>query len=140
MSIWGIAAICGPVLGPLVGGYAVQYAPLNDTIKAPWAWPIWELMWLSAFCLVVLFFFFPETSANNILVRRAKRLRKLTGNDKLVSQPELMSQEMTGKDIVMMSLVRPFTLNFTEPMVRHQSPSILSPSTLLTHHHHRSSS
>jgi DHA1 family multidrug resistance protein-like MFS transporter len=74
-------------------------------------------MWLSAFCLVMLFFFFPETSANNILVRRAQRLRKLTGNDKLVSQPELMSQEMTGKDIVMMSLVRPFTLNFTEPMV-----------------------
>jgi len=117
MSIWGIAAICGPVLGPLVGGYAVQFAPLTDVITAPWSWPIWELMWLSGFCLVVLFFFFPETSANNILVRRAKRLRKLTGNDKLISQPELMSQEMTGKDIVMMSLVRPFTLNFTEPMV-----------------------
>jgi DHA1 family multidrug resistance protein-like MFS transporter len=117
ITIWGIAAICGPVLGPLVGGYAVQFAPVADPITAPWAWPIWELMWLSAFCLVMLFFFFPETSANNILVRRAQRLRKVTGNDKLISQPELMSQEMTGKDIVMMSLVRPFTLNFTEPMV-----------------------
>ena len=28
-----------------------------------------------------------------------------------------MSEQMTGKDIVMMALVRPFTLNFTEPMV-----------------------
>lgn len=74
-------------------------------------------MWLSGFCLVFLFFFFPETSANNILVRRTRRLRKATGDDKLKCEPELMSEEMTGRDIVMMSLVRPFTLNFLEPMV-----------------------
>lgn len=117
MSIWGISAICGPTLGPLVGGFAVQAAPLGGGFTAPWTWPIWELMWLSAFCLVFLVFFLPETSANNILVRRTKRLRELTGNDKLVCEPELMAQDMTGKDIVMMSLVRPFTLNFTEPMV-----------------------
>lgn len=66
MSIWGISAVCGPTLGPLVGGFAVQYGGTNSTIKAPWAWPIWELMWLSAFCLIFLFFFFPETSANNV--------------------------------------------------------------------------
>jgi len=74
-------------------------------------------MFISGFCLIFLFFFFPETSANNILVRRTRRLRKLTGNDKLMCEPELMSQEMTGKDIALMVLVRPFTLNFTEPMV-----------------------
>lgn len=118
MSIWGIAAICGPVLGPLVGGWAVELAPVGfGGFTAPWVWPIFLLMFLSGFCFVFLFFFFPESSANNILVRRTKRLRKLTGNDKLKCQPELMSEEMTGKDIVMMALVRPFTLNFTEPMV-----------------------
>ena len=117
MSIWGIAAICGPVLGPLVGGYAVEYGPVGGGFTAPWTWPIWELMWLSGFCLVFLFFFFPETSANNILVRRTMRLRELTGDQNLVCEPELMSENMTGKDIVMMSLVRPITLNFREPMV-----------------------
>ncbi|KAF2765031.1 MFS general substrate transporter [Teratosphaeria nubilosa] len=117
MSIWGIAAVCGPTLGPLIGGFAVQYGPVRGGFTAPWTWPIWELMWLSGFCLVFLFFFFPETSANNILVRRTKRLRKLTGDDKLICEPELMSEQMTGKDIVMMSLVRPITLNFLEPMV-----------------------
>jgi DHA1 family multidrug resistance protein-like MFS transporter len=59
----------------------------------------------------------PETSANNILLRRTKRLRKITGNTKLICEPELMAQHMTGKDLVMMTLVRPITLNFTEPMV-----------------------
>jgi len=118
ISIWGIAAVCGPTLGPLVGGFAVEFAPIGfGGFTAAWTWPIWELMWLSAFCWVFLFFFFPETSANNILLRRTKRLRKLTGNDKLTCAPELMAAEMTTKDIVMMSLVRPFTLNFTEPMV-----------------------
>jgi len=117
MSIWGISAICGPTLGPLVGGFAVQFAPVGGRITAPWTWPIWELMWLSAFCFVFLFFFFPETSSNNILVRRTKRLRKLTGNDKLKCEPELQSEQMSGHEIMMMTLVRPFTLNFTEPMV-----------------------
>lgn len=117
MSIYGIAAVSGPTLGPLVSGFAVQYAPVGGGFRAPWTWSIWELMWLSAFCLVFLFFFFPETSANNLLVRRAKRLRKLTGNDKLKSEPELMAEQMTPKQIVLMSLVRPFTLNFAEPMV-----------------------
>lgn len=117
MSIWGVAAVCGPVLGPLVGGYAVQYGPVGGVFTAPWTWPIWELMWLSGFCLVFLFFLLPETSANNILVRRTRRLRKLTGDEKLICEPELMSQSMTGKDVVMLALVRPFTLNFTEPML-----------------------
>ena len=78
---------------------------------------IWELVWLSGFCWVVLMFLLPETSASNILYRRTRRLRKLTGNDKLISEPELAAANMTQKDIVMMALVRPFTLNFTEPMV-----------------------
>jgi len=117
MSLWGISAVSGPVMGPLVGGFAVQYGPLGGGFTAPWTWPIWCLMWASAFCLVFLFSFFPETSANNILVRRTRRLRQITGDDKLKCEPELMSEQMTGKEIVMMSLVRPFTLNFTEPMV-----------------------
>lgn len=105
MAIYGIAAICGPTLGPLIGGFAAS--------AKGWTWTIWELMWLSGFCWVFLMFFFPETSANNLLLRRTKRLRKLTGNEKLRCEPEIMSESMTGKDIVMMSVVRPFTLNFT---------------------------
>jgi DHA1 family multidrug resistance protein-like MFS transporter len=106
MSIWGVAAVCGPTMGPLVGGFAAQ--------AKGWTWTIWELLWLSGFALIVLFFLLPETSSNNIIYRRAKRLRKSTGNDKIKSQPELI--EMTGKDIVMMALVRPITLNFMEPV------------------------
>ncbi|KAF2120724.1 major facilitator superfamily domain-containing protein [Lophiotrema nucula] len=109
LSVWGISAVCGPVLGPLVGGFAAQ--------AEGWTWTIWEIMWLSGFCFVFLFFLLPETSSPNILYRRTRRMRKLTGNEKLTCEPEIMAEQMTGKDIVMMMLVKPFTLNFTEPMV-----------------------
>jgi DHA1 family multidrug resistance protein-like MFS transporter len=56
-------------------------------------------MWLSAFCLLVLFFFLPETSSPNILYRRTKRLRKLTGDEKFTCEPEMQSQEMSPKDV-----------------------------------------
>lgn len=87
--------------------------------NAPWTWPIWELTWLSALCLVALFFFLPETSANNILVRRTQRLRKALGvsKEQLTCQPEVMQDGMTVHEIVSMVLIRPLTLNFTEPMV-----------------------
>lgn len=91
LAIWGISAVCGPVLGPLVGGFAAQ--------AEGWTWTVWELMWLSGFCLVFLFFFLPETSSTNILYRRTRRLRKMTGDDKLTCEPELMAEQMTGKDV-----------------------------------------
>lgn len=109
IAVWGVGAVCGPTLGPLVGGFAVE--------KQGWNWSIWEIMWLSGGCLLVLVFFLPETSSANILFRRARRLRKLTGNPNLISEPELMGENMTGKDILMMTLVKPFSLLITEPII-----------------------
>ncbi|KAK4957142.1 GTPase-activating protein [Elasticomyces elasticus] len=117
ISIWGVAAVCGPALGPVLGGYVTEFGPLGSTFKSPWQWPIYTLMWLGAFCFVVLFFCLPETSASNILFRRAQRLRRITGNDKLISKPEIDAQQMTGREIVNMVLIHPFTLSFTEPMI-----------------------
>ncbi|KAJ8607713.1 hypothetical protein MRB53_040101 [Persea americana] len=96
ISAWGMAAVLGPVLGT-----------------------IWELMWLSGFCLVVLFFFLPESSASNIIYRRTARLRKVahTGDIPLRCGPEIEAENMSGKDIAMMVLIRPFSLTFTEPVL-----------------------
>ena len=108
IAIWGVGAVLGPTMGPLLGGFAAQ--------ANGWRWPIWILMWLSGGTLIVLFFFMPETSSANILYRRARRLRKQTGNDKLRCEPELIGETMTGKEIALMVLVRPFTLSVTEPI------------------------
>ena len=47
-----------------------------------------------------------QTSSHNILVRRAQRLRKLTGNELLKSEGEIEQEHMTGKEIAMMTMVR----------------------------------
>lgn len=108
IGVWGIAAVFGPALGPVVGGFAAE--------AKGWKWTIWELMWLSGACAIVLFFLLPETSSSNILYRRSARLRKATGDDSLKCQAEVEAQDMTGKDIALMVLIRPFTLTFTEPI------------------------
>jgi DHA1 family multidrug resistance protein-like MFS transporter len=74
-------------------------------------------VWLSGACLIFLFFFLPETSSSNILFRRTCRLRKVTGidKDKLKCEPEVEAEGLSGHEIVMMVLVRPFTLNL-EPI------------------------
>lgn len=67
-------------------------------------------------CLILLFFFAPETSAANILHRRAARLRKATGDERLRSQSELDMAHHTTKDQLFV-LTRAFTLTFMEPIV-----------------------
>lgn len=77
------------------------------------------MIWLSGFCLVFLFFTFPETSAQNILYRRTARLRKLQPENgpALKCQPEIDAEKMTPKEGLQMTFVRPFTLTLTEPIV-----------------------
>lgn len=64
----------------------------------------------------MLIFFFPETSSATILLKRAKRLRKRTGNENLKSEGEIQSSQMTGKDIAMMTLVLPIWMSISEPI------------------------
>lgn len=81
IAIWGCFAISAPVLGPLVGGFAFS--------AKGWTWTIWELLWISGFTLVVLFILLPETFAPNILSRRARRIRRLTNDQRYASEAEI---------------------------------------------------
>lgn len=75
-------------------------------------------MWLSGFCLVLLFFTLPETSPANILYRRTRRLRKLTGRPNLRCESELVNEQNNHiVHDVLVSTARGFALNFQEPIV-----------------------
>lgn len=103
-----MAAICGPVLGPAVGGFAAA--------AESWRWPLWELAWVSGFSAVFLSIFLPETLPDTILLKRARRLRKLTGNDRLRSMGEIEQAEMSASSVAAEYLIRPFQL-MLEPAV-----------------------
>ncbi|TRM59986.1 major facilitator superfamily domain-containing protein [Schizophyllum amplum] len=103
MGMWGAASVCGPVLGPLIGGFAAE--------ALGWRWSLWPLLFLSGGTLLILTFVLPETSAHNILYRRKERLRRRTGNDRLYSVGE--------RTYLKLSYLQrwPFQLMLTEPIV-----------------------
>ncbi|GAA6002012.1 hypothetical protein JCM10207_003037 [Rhodosporidiobolus poonsookiae] len=104
IGAWAIGAVCGPIAGPVIGGFAAQ--------AKGWRWPFLELLWISAFALIVLFFFLPETYEDTILLRRAQRLRRLTGNKLLKAPSELEVEEGTGLGgVLRLNLIRAFRIS-----------------------------
>ncbi|KAK4506311.1 hypothetical protein PRZ48_000041 [Zasmidium cellare] len=109
ITAFALANICGPTVGPIVGNWAAEFKG--------WTWPIWELIWISGFTFVFLFFFLPETMAENILYKRTLRLRKSNVQIRLKSQAEIDAADLKVTDILNTTLVRPFTLMIYEPIV-----------------------
>ncbi|MCJ1227704.1 hypothetical protein MMC12_004360 [Toensbergia leucococca] len=109
LTVWVAAAYCGPALGPLLSGFAV-------TAKG-WRWSLWEIVWLAAPCLILMFLFVPETSSPNILLRRANRLRKRTGDKRLQAQSEIDQKGMKVSAVVIDALIKPFEITFKDPAI-----------------------
>jgi len=109
MSTWALAATCGPALGPIISGFSVT--------AENWRWSQWELLWLAGPVYLVMFFFLPETSPSNILLRRAQRLRKLTGNQNLKSQSEIDQANIKFTDLVTENLLRPNQMMIQDPAI-----------------------
>ena len=107
MTIWVAAATLGPSLGPLISGFSV---PALD-----WHWSMWEILLLSGPVWAFLFVALPETSGPNILLRRAQRLRKLTGNSNFKSQSELDQAKLTASQIVKENLYHPLEISIKDP-------------------------
>jgi DHA1 family multidrug resistance protein-like MFS transporter len=67
--------------------------------------------------LIAFFIFMPETSSPNILLRRAQRLRQVTGNQKLMSQSEINQRHLTVSDIAIEALIKPLEITLKDPAV-----------------------
>lgn len=109
LSLWAFGGTCGPALGPIISGFSVT--AMN------WRWSLWEMLWFNGPIFLSLFFFFPETSSANILLRRAQRLRKLTGNPNLKAQSEIDQANLTPRAIATEALWRPFELMLLDPSI-----------------------
>ena len=106
---WVFSAWGGPAIGFLMAGFAVS--------ARNWHWALWEIVWMSALVAVLLFFFSPETSAANILLRRARRLRKLTGNSKLCSQSEIDQSNLSASTVLSHALIKPIEIMIKDPAI-----------------------
>ena len=106
---WVSAAYCGPALGPLLSGFAV-------TAKG-WRWSLWEILWAAGPTFLLMFMLLPETSTPNILLRRARRLRKLTGDNRLMAQSEIDQKNMKAGKILVDAIIKPMEITIKDPAI-----------------------
>ncbi|KAK0448140.1 major facilitator superfamily domain-containing protein [Armillaria borealis] len=102
LGIWALGAVAGPITGPVIGGFAAQ--------ANGWRWPQYELLWITGFALIFLLLLLPETYKPTILLKRARRLRKLTGNQELRSQGEKDKEGESLGAVMQEALICPFIL------------------------------
>lgn len=109
--IWAWASSASPALGPFFGGLFTQILG--------WRWTFWFLGIATGAVLVGMCVSYPETSSENILYRRAERLRRITGNQAIRSQYEIdnLHHKVTVKGVLTEILWRPVCIAFSEPMV-----------------------
>ena len=109
LTLWFAAAYGGPALGPLLSGFAVE----NST----WRWSMYEMLILSGAVWLLLFFCLPETNPETILLRRARRLRRNTGNEMLQSQSEIKQGDIHLLRVMGKYLTTPFKVTLQDPSV-----------------------
>jgi multidrug resistance protein len=97
MCVYSAAPFCGPLLGPVVGGFIASYKS--------WRWCFYVLMMWAGVNWLLLFFFVPETYAPVLLRRKARALRKETGDERYKAPIEMMNKSVAKT--VMWSCVRP---------------------------------
>ena len=74
------------------------------------------MLWIAGPVFVLLFVALPETSTPNILLRRARRLRKLTGKN-LKSQSEIDQAKLSTRDTVISALWKPIQIMVLDPSI-----------------------
>ncbi|KAF2021667.1 MFS general substrate transporter [Aaosphaeria arxii CBS 175.79] len=107
ISIYSMAPLLGPAIGPIAGGFIAQ----NTT----WRWCFWSTTIFTAIVQMFGFFFLQETYAPKLLARKRDRLRNQTGNMQL--HTEYDAPDKTLFNILKVALQRPFRLLLTQPIV-----------------------
>lgn len=107
IAFFAFAPYCGPVFGPLVNGFVSVCTGRMDYI-------IWFNMAFAGVMWIIVSAI-PETYAPVILARRAKRMRKETGDQRLMTEAE--AQGVSFKDMMRACLLRPLYFAATEPVL-----------------------
>ncbi|KAK6392646.1 hypothetical protein LTR65_003419 [Meristemomyces frigidus] len=105
--IFANAAFTGPLLGPVIGGYIVQYID--------WRWVDWITLIMSGLVLVLVLLFQPETYPPILLKWKAKHLRELTGDLRYKAEIEIREQSFFHR--LRRALYRPLLLTSREPII-----------------------
>ncbi|KAF2265303.1 MFS general substrate transporter [Lojkania enalia] len=108
ISIYSLAPLLGPAIGPIAGGFISQ----NTT----WRWCFWSTSIFTAVVQCFGIFLLQETYAPKLLAWKRDKLREETGNIGL--HTEYDSPDKTLGKTIKLALQRPFRLLGTQPIVQ----------------------
>ncbi|KAL0951355.1 hypothetical protein HGRIS_008059 [Hohenbuehelia grisea] len=108
LALFTLAPFAGPALGPTVAGFLA-------VTGVSWRWVFWILTIFAGACCVMIILTIPETYRPILLVRKARRLRKETGDERYWAPLE--KQSRTVAQTLEHTLARPFKILFREPML-----------------------
>lgn len=109
LSIWSLSFVSGPYIGPLIGAAL--------THSSTWRWSFYFLLMVSGGVLIMVSLVMDETSEQEILIRKARALRKITGNLTIVSPGELKSRGKSLGETIKELLWGPVDLCMHEPVL-----------------------
>lgn len=107
MSAWCLPILLGPTLGPVVGGYLSEYAG--------WRWNFYLLAIWTAVVFAITIWALPETYPPVLIKRKAKKLRKETGNQDLRASAELSGK--SPSQLLWINIMRPTKMLIFSPIV-----------------------
>lgn len=81
-----------------------------------WRWVFWVVSIADAIVQILAFLFVNETYAPKILLVKARKLRKQTGNKALHTEYE--NPDRTFMEVLSRNLMRPFLMLFTQPPIQ----------------------
>ncbi|KPM42776.1 hypothetical protein AK830_g3786 [Neonectria ditissima] len=105
MAAFSIGPLIGPIIGPVIGGF------LTDA--KGWRWDFWVIAIVSGTISLAMVFVMRESYAPVILARKADRLRKETGNNRLRSK---LDSGISNKELFKRCIVRPTRLLIFSPI------------------------
>jgi multidrug resistance protein len=108
MLLFAVSPFAGPALGPVVSGWIAVGG-------ASWRWIFWVLTMFAGSCLVVVLVTIPETYGPVLLVRKAERIRKETGDGRYYAPKEADKVDIGHR--LYNILAMPFKILFLEPML-----------------------
>ncbi|ETS77409.1 hypothetical protein PFICI_11283 [Pestalotiopsis fici W106-1] len=108
VSIYSLAPLLGPAIGPIAGGFIVA--------KVSWRWIFHATTIVDAVVQIAGFFLLQETYPPVLLNRKRMLLVKETGNLDLYTALDYANRSVW--ETLQISLTRPFILLFTQPIVQ----------------------
>lgn len=103
LALFSMMTFAGPALGPVISGFL--------QLTENWRWTFYVLLWLSA-ATIPLMFTLPETLPSQVLINKARRIRKakIPGYENVQAPMEATDRTLTG--IFKVALLRPWIILF----------------------------